>query len=89
MKNCIILDFFSAVSLKKSNIIENVPESMLYSRNNVETIELVRYVPKMEEEVIEQHDMLRQRSGKTGYSQEAPNPVNFKATIELYQVISN
>ena len=25
---------------------ENVPESMLYSRNNVETIELVRYVPK-------------------------------------------
>ena len=41
---------------------------MLYSRNNVETIELIRYVPKngfysQPEEGSIQHDMLRPRSG--------------------------
>ena len=68
---------------------------MLYSRNNVETIELVRYVPKngfqsQPEEGSIQHDMLRPRSGKAGYNQEAPKPEKFpKVTVELYQVTSN
>ena len=61
---------------------ENVPESKLYSRNNAETIELVRYVPKngfysQPEEGSIQHDMFRPRSGKAGYNQEAPKPENF------------
>ena len=78
-----------AFSFMKSNKLEQVPDSMLYSKRNVEAIELVRYVPKnrlqsQPEVGCIQHDTLWPKSGKTGNNQEAPKPENVQKELSNF-----
>ena len=67
----------------KNNRMGKCPWINAIQQEYVETIELIRYVPKngfqsQPEESSIHHDMLRPRSGKAGFNQEAPKPENFQ-----------